>query len=79
MEELEEPMFDIFTGNNDKDAVWVEAASVLSGARERMEQIAAEHPGQYFVFSQRTHCILARIDSRKPVSPAQIDRTARTA
>lgn len=79
MAELEERMFDIFTGSNDKDALWVEAASGLAGARERMEQIAAEHPGQYFVFSQRTHCILARIDNRKSGLPAQINRSARTA
>ena len=79
MAESEEPMFDIFKGNNDKDAIWVEAASGLAGARERMEQIAAAHPDEYFVFSQRSHCILARIDNRKSVLRATIEHNAQSA
>lgn len=61
--------FDIFTGTSNTDARWVEAAPGLAAARERMEAIAYTLPGQYFVFSQRTHAILARIDTRKSTPP----------
>jgi hypothetical protein len=40
--------FDIFSGTA-KKAMWIEAVEGLSNARERMEQIAADKPGQYFI------------------------------
>ena len=49
MEKME-PRFDIFSGQIDKNALWVETVEGLSNARERMEQIAAEKPGQVFHF-----------------------------
>lgn len=60
-----EPVFDIFKGATTKDALWIEAVTGLSNARERMEKIAKKAPGQYFVFSSENHSIVARIDSRK--------------
>jgi hypothetical protein len=65
---MDEPLFDIFSGTCDKNAMWIEAAAGLAGARERMKEIAARDPGEYFIFSQRTHAILARIDTRKTLS-----------
>lgn len=62
---MTEPTFDIFRGTNDKDAMWVDAVEGLSSARERMDQIAAAQPGQYFVFASRSRAILARTDTRK--------------
>jgi hypothetical protein len=59
---MKEPTFDIFSGASDKDALWVEAVEGLSKARERMEQIAAEKPGPYFLFSGASHSILARVE-----------------
>ena len=59
------PTFDIFRGASDKDAVWVEAASRLPSAQQRMEIIAAAMPGRYFVFGQKSNAILARIDTRE--------------
>lgn len=53
-----EPNFDIFRGLPDKNAVWVEAVEGLSAARDRMEQIARDKPGNYFVFSRMDHSIL---------------------
>jgi hypothetical protein len=40
-------------GASDKDPVWLEAVEGLSAAGERMEEIAAERPGEYFLFRRR--------------------------
>jgi hypothetical protein len=64
---MDEPTFHIFMGTFDKDAEWVEAAAEFSIARQRMEEIAAAAPGRYFVFSQHSHAVLARMDTRKSV------------
>lgn len=58
-----EPSFDIFSGAPDKDATWLECVRGLSNARERMEQIAAEKPGRYFIFAPLSHAILAQIET----------------
>lgn len=55
--------FDIFSGQIDKNAMWIETVEGLSNARERMERIAAEKPGQYFVFSSLTHSVLAQVET----------------
>jgi len=60
---MENRIFDIFAGSSDADALWVEAVEGLSNARERMEQIAAEKPGRYFVFCSRDHTILAQVET----------------
>src|SRR5215472_6514512 len=62
---LKVPLFSVFSGVPDKNAVWIETVAGLSNARERMEAIAAEKPGQYFVFSPRDHTILAKIETQK--------------
>jgi hypothetical protein len=60
---MKEPTFDIFAGEHDKDAMWIEAVAGLSKARERMEKIAKEKPGKYFLFSCTDHTVLARIET----------------
>jgi hypothetical protein len=60
---MPESTFDIFKGTTDKDAIWMEAVEGLALARERMKQLAKATPGQYFLFAQRTHSILARVDT----------------
>jgi hypothetical protein len=62
---LQESRFDIFSGAPDKDAMWIEAVPGLTKARERMEQIAQEIPGRYFVFSTHSRGLLASIDTTK--------------
>lgn len=62
---MEEATFDIFFGQTDKNAVWVEAVKGLSNARQRMEELAAQKPGSYFVFSTSEHSILARTETSK--------------
>lgn len=51
IEMTQEPRFDIFSGSIDKDALRIEAVEGLAKARERMEELAANVPGKYFVFS----------------------------
>jgi L-amino acid N-acyltransferase YncA len=54
------PPFDIFKGSYPgKDAMWLETIRGLANARQRMEQIAAETPGTYFVFSTHDNLVLA--------------------
>ena len=58
-------IFDIFRGTIDKDAVWIEVAEGLSSACQRMEQIASDSPGQYFVHDPKSRSVVAQIDNRK--------------
>jgi hypothetical protein len=63
-----EPTFDIFRGAiGSGQEVWLEIVSGVENARQRMEQLAASTPGRYFVFSPRSHSVLACADTRKPV------------
>jgi hypothetical protein len=47
-----EPKFDIFSGTPGEHT-WIEAVDGLPNAQERIEQIARQSPGRYFVFSIR--------------------------
>ena len=61
---MAEPRFDIFRGIPfEKDAIWVETVEGLANARERMEKLAAEKPGRYFVFAPLSRSILALADT----------------
>lgn len=68
---ISEPRFDIFSGSVDKDAMWIEAVDGLNAARKRMEEIALEVPGRYFVFSAYSRTILAQVDTTKNFIRAQ--------
>jgi CheY-like chemotaxis protein len=57
------PKFDIFSGAPDRDAVWVCAVRGLANARERMEDIASETPGRYFIFYAPDRSILAQTET----------------
>lgn len=60
---MAEPLFDIFSGGLDRDPLWIETVEGLSNARERMQQIAAQNPGSYFLFSVQTQAVLAQIET----------------
>jgi hypothetical protein len=60
---MSKPTFDIFAGLPNQGPIWLEAVEGLSNARERMEQIAAEKPGPYFVFSGPQNSIIARTET----------------
>ncbi len=56
------PKFDIFSGDIDRDALWIEAVEGLGCAVECMKDLAAQSPGPYSIFCARTHQVLAAID-----------------
>jgi hypothetical protein len=55
--------FDIFSGELEKDATWLEAVQGLGSAKERMKQIAAERPGKYFIFCLADSSVLESMDT----------------
>jgi len=57
------PTFHVFSGFRDKDPLWLDSVEGLGTANERMEQLAAEKPGPYFIFSTDTYNVLASIDT----------------
>lgn len=57
------PKFDIFEGAPDRDAMWVCVVQGLANAKERMEQIAAQKPGRYFIFYGAERRILAQTET----------------
>jgi len=61
---MRQPAFDIFLGESEKDAIWLEKVEGLSNAKARMVKFAAENPGHYFVSSEN-HSILARANTYK--------------
>jgi hypothetical protein len=62
---MDEPTFEIFRGVTVEDAVWVEAVLGFSNALQRLKEVAAASPGQYFLFEPRSHSTVVQIDSRK--------------
>ena len=66
-------LFDIFSGTF-KKAWWIEAVEGLSNARERMQQIAGEQPGQYFLFCPSTHASVCEIETFAIPDPKLLTR-----
>jgi hypothetical protein len=62
---VDEPTFDIFRGTIEQTAEWIESVLGLSNALDRMEEIAASVPDQYFVCRQQGQAVLSRLDTRK--------------
>lgn len=72
--------FEIFSGTQ-KNAMWIEAVEGLSNARERMQKIAGEKPGQYFLFCPATHTSVSEIETfaiphQKPLTQAKSKQSA---
>jgi hypothetical protein len=57
-------VFDIFRGTTKADGIWLESVEGLSHSTERMHKIAAERPGQYFVFASHDQSIRARTETK---------------
>jgi hypothetical protein len=55
--------FDILRRHNDGSFIWVETASELAHAKDRLQQLYAATPGEYFVFDQKSQQIVAKIAS----------------
>lgn len=60
---MQEPTFDIFSGKIGENPVWMEAVEGLSHARARMNDLAAQIPGRYFVYSLSKRVIVAEIET----------------
>jgi hypothetical protein len=68
--------FDIFSGELEKDARWLEAVQGLDSAKDRMKQIASEKPGKYFIFSIASRSVLERTETSSPPSAADKTKTS---
>ena len=54
--------FDIFRGLfGNPDAIWIECVEGLAAATHRMDEIADERPGHYFVFDSGRQTVVASI------------------
>jgi hypothetical protein len=58
--------FDILRRHNDGSLIWVETASELSHAKDRLQQLNAAIPGEYFVFDQKSQQIVAKVSPSLP-------------
>jgi hypothetical protein len=57
------PIYDIFAGAEEEDAVWLEAVEGLGPACTRAREFASDTPGNYYVFCPQTRKILFSIDT----------------
>jgi hypothetical protein len=57
-----EPMYDIFATLPDGSPMWLEAVEGLDHARERLDGLVRSRPGAYFIYSERTGGVVARIE-----------------
>ena len=57
------PRFDLFSGTPEWDATWIDAIDGLTKARDRMERLAADKPGRYFIFSTPRSTVVMEIDT----------------
>ena len=67
--------FDLFAGAPDRDGAWLESAVGLEKATNRLNELAAENPGEYFVFHSRSHTVLVHlINSQDPLPSPRRER-----
>jgi hypothetical protein len=59
-------LYDIFCGHDQNDAIWIDAVESLGAAADRMNQLARDQPGPYFVFCTNKYKVLASIDTSAP-------------
>ena len=57
---------EIFFANDLREPLQVGCADNVASARVRMEQIAKERPGWYFVWDRDNLRVIARIDTTRP-------------
>lgn len=58
------PHLDILKRQSDGGFVWIEAASNVHAAEERISQLVNKEPGEYFVFDQRSQQIVAKVEKQ---------------
>jgi hypothetical protein len=59
--------FDILKRHGDGSLIWMEASAELAHARDRLQQLYASSPGEYFVFDQKSQQIVAKISIGAPL------------
>jgi hypothetical protein len=59
--DMRAPHLDILRRQSDGSFVWIEAASDVRLAEERITRLAETEPGEYFVFDQRSQQIVAKV------------------
>jgi hypothetical protein len=61
--------FEIFQGRYDRKGgnnfIWINAVKGLDEAKSMMQLVAAENPGQYFLFCTRTNTVMATVDTTR--------------
>jgi hypothetical protein len=63
---------DILMEFDDGSRKWIEAATDADDARLRVRELAAQSPGTYLIFNQRTQQMIPLVDARKaPASAPQ--------
>jgi hypothetical protein len=69
------PVYDVFSGTCEYDAVWLETAPTLDTACEHMKRFAATSPGPYFVICYDTGVVVAQLNTMRNdpllLTPAQ--------
>jgi hypothetical protein len=58
--------YDILRRHSDGSFIWLEAASELGRAKDRLQQLYSAVPGEYFVFDQKSQQIVAKVSSSLP-------------
>jgi hypothetical protein len=66
---LKEKTYDLFSGFNQQDAMWMESIHGLESAKFRMEQVATENPGAYFLFDLTTSTTVGKTNTLISTQP----------
>jgi hypothetical protein len=63
------PKLDIFSGQPKKNAIWIETVVGMAEAVARMEQLAVEKPGPYFLYSSSSNSVVMQIERHPAPKP----------
>lgn len=63
---MSDATYDIFSGQVNNAAIWLEAVEGLGNAYQRMTELASSSPGCYFIFCARTHTVRGSINTAHP-------------
>jgi hypothetical protein len=56
--------YDIVRKENDKLALWLEAASNLKNAESRIDELASFWPGEFLIMNQQNHQVVEKSSDR---------------
>jgi hypothetical protein len=80
---MQETAFDILSGTPQTKVKWLESVTGLANARKRINELAAQTPGQYFIFNAWNSCIIEQIDTQQSIqrlnAPPRPDRAGGSA